>query len=91
MNRKDIVRIVSEKTNRNNLEVAKTMEAIIDTIKGAIISGESVYLRGFGTFNNTLLAEKKARVITENRQIIIPPRFKATFKASKNFTNEMNS
>ena len=58
----------------------------METIKGSLIQGEPVYLRGFGTFGIKHRAAKPARNITANTTILIPEKDVPSFKPSKGFT-----
>lgn len=46
----DIVRLVTQRTNRESALVAEIFDATIEEIYAAIKCGESVSLRNFGTF-----------------------------------------
>ena len=59
---------------------------VMETIKGSLIQGEPVYLRGFGTFGIKHRAAKPARNITANTTILIPEKDVPSFKPSKEFT-----
>lgn len=68
------------------MDVQETIEAFLINIKDALKTGESVYLRGFGTFANKKRAKKIARNISTNTAIILDAHFVPNFKPSKIFT-----
>lgn len=70
-------------------EALAILESFMKTVKAALIRGENVYLRGFGTFHVVKRAEKTARVITRNETLIIPEHYIPKFKPSKEFSNKV--
>ena len=61
----------------------------METVKDTMISGENVYLRGFGSFIIKERAEKTGRNISKNTTIIIPAHKIPAFKPAKTFVNEV--
>lgn len=86
MTKADIVNEVAKATGIEKIAVASVVDAVIDSIKESVCNGESVYLRGFGSFNAKQRAEKTARNITKGTTITIPAHKIAAFKPSKAFT-----
>ncbi|MGQ1945964.1 HU family DNA-binding protein [Geofilum sp. OHC36d9] len=85
MTKADIVNEVSKNTGIEKVTVQKTVEAFMETVKGNLVKGNNVYLRGFGSFVTKKRAEKTARNISKNTTIIIPEHFIPSFKPSKSF------
>ena len=54
-------------------------------MKGSVIAGESVYLRGFGSFIIKHRAQKAARNITKKTTLTIPAHNIPAFKPAKVF------
>ena len=54
-------------------------------VKGSLIAGEPVYLRGFGSFIIKHRAEKAARNITRKTTVTIPAHDIPAFKPAKTF------
>ena len=52
-------------------------------VKDLVAEGETIYLRGFGSFGPKKRAKKTARNISNNTTIIIPEHFAPFFKPSK--------
>ena len=63
----------------------------MDTIKGSLVKGKNVYLRGFGSFVVRRRAEKTARNISKNTTIIIPEHNIPSFKPAKSFTGKVKN
>lgn len=64
MNKKDLVRVVSEKTGATQKAIAPIMDAMLDTIVDNVLSGEKVALMNFGNFE---LRSRSARTVINPR------------------------
>ena len=80
----DIVNCIAERTGCCKEAVIVVVEELMSTIKNSVITGENVYLRGFGTFDTILRREKKYRSKT-GVFYILPEHFEPRFKACKEF------
>ncbi|MBE0674598.1 MAG: integration host factor subunit beta [Bacteroidales bacterium] len=85
MTKADIVNEIAKNTGIEKVAVQKTVEAFMETVKDAMISGNNVYLRGFGSFIVKKRAKKTARNISKNTTIIIPAHNIPAFKPAKTF------
>ena len=85
MTKADLVSSVAQSTGIEKATVAAAVESVMETIKGALIQGEPVYLRGFGTFGIKHRAAKPARNITKNTTIMVPESNIPSFKPAKEF------
>lgn len=65
------------------------LDSAIKNIKKSIVAGETVYLRGFGTFSRVIRKAKPARIIRDNASIVVPEHPLPVFKAGKLFKNEV--
>jgi len=81
----DIINKVSLETGIDKSDVQETIEATIITIKKALVEGEGVFIRGFGSFVNKKRAKKIARNISTNTAIILDAHYIPSFKPSKKF------
>ena len=86
MTKADIVNEISRTTGIEKAAVQTTVEAFMEAIKGSVIDGKNVYLRGFVVKKR---AEKTARNISKNVTIKIPEHFIPSFKPSKSFVNQV--
>ncbi|MFO7575803.1 MAG: HU family DNA-binding protein [Bacteroidales bacterium] len=89
MTKADIVNEIAKNTGIEKVAVQKTVEAFMETVKDAMISGNNVYLRGFGSFIVKKRAKKTARNISKNTTIIIPAHNIPAFKPAKTFINKV--
>ena len=91
MTKAEIVTEISNKTGIEKVTVQHTVEAFMEALKKSMISGENVYLRGFGSFVIKERAEKTGRNISKNTTIIIPAHNIPAFKPAKTFVNEVKN
>ena len=85
MTKADIVNEIAKSTGVEKVQVQAIVEAFMDSVKGAMIKGENVYLRGFGSFIIKKRATKVARNISKNTTITIPEHNIPAFKPAKSF------
>ena len=85
MTKADVINEISEKTGIEKIDVQITVEAFFKVMKDAMINGNNVYVRGFGSFVNKKRAKKVARNISKNTAIIIDEHYIPSFKPSKSF------
>jgi DNA-binding protein HU-beta len=89
MTKADIVNEISKNTGIEKVQVQKTVEAMMESIKDSLASGSNVYLRGFGSFIVKRRAQKTARNISKNTTLIIPEHNIPAFKPAKTFVSEV--
>ena len=87
MTKAELVASVAQSTGIEKVAVVAVVESVMETIKGSIIQGEPVYLRGFGSFIIKHRAQKAARNITQKTTISIPAHDIPAFKPAKVFVN----
>jgi len=86
MRKIDLVNTIAEKTGIPKVDVLLTLETLFASIKENIIHGESVFIRGFGTFAQKKRAAKIGRNIKKNTAVHIPAHSIPSFKPTKEFT-----
>ena len=91
MTKADIINQISIKTGIEKVVVQASVEAFMKTVSTAMISGENVYLRGFGTFAVKKRAEKTGRNISKNTTIKIPAHNIPAFKPAKVFVESVKT
>ncbi len=89
MTKAEIIAEISTKTGLEKVDVQETVEAFFKVVKNAMIGGENVYVRGFGSYKKR--AEKTARNISKNTAIIIPEHFVPSFKPAKIFVEKVKN
>ena len=85
MTKAEIVSEVAPATGVEKTAVQTVVEAFMESVKGSVVKGEPVYLRGFGSFIIKHRARKAARNITKKTTITIPAHDIPAFKPAKVF------
>lgn len=85
MTKADIVTGIVNRTGIEKAVVSEVIESFMESVKDAMIGGDEVFLRGFGSFIIKRRAEKTARNISKNTTIIIPAHNIPAFKPAKTF------
>ncbi|MGE5425124.1 MAG: HU family DNA-binding protein [Syntrophothermus sp.] len=91
MTKAEIVADIANKTGIEKVAVQATVEAFMETLKNSMITGQNVYLRGFGSFVIKRRAEKTGRNISRNTTIIIPAHNIPSFKPAKSFVSKVKN
>lgn len=78
----DVTKAVAAQTGMTQAAAREAIDAVIDTIS-SLAAGETVSLRGFGTFKTKQYAAREGRNPQDGTTIQIPAKSKLTFKASK--------
>lgn len=90
MNKQELISAVAESTGLNKNDAGKSVEAVFDTIAGALKRGDEVRLVGFGTFS----ASKRKASTGRNPRTGEPMEIKASvqpkFKAGKGLKDSVN-
>ena len=87
MTKAEIVNEVAKATGIEKTQVLAVVEEFTNVVKGSLIAGNPVYLRGFGSFIIKHRAQKAARNITRKTTLTIPAHDIPAFKPSKSFVN----
>lgn len=89
MTKAQVVTEIAHRTGIEKAAVMATVEEMMNVIKTAMVNGENVYLRGFGSFIIRRRAEKTGRNISKSTSIIIPAHNIPAFKPCKTFMTEV--
>lgn len=79
----ELVNQVAERTSVKKTDVAKVLDGTLEEIRQSLDKGETVTLRGFGSFKVTERAGRKGRNPRTGQEIDIPPGKRVSFKFSK--------
>ena len=85
MTKAELVKAIAAQTGIEAVTATAVVEQLMEEIRQAMIGGENVYLRGFGSFILKHRAQKAARNIAKNTTITIPAHNVPAFKPSKEF------
>ncbi len=86
----DIVDRIAEGTGLTKLETEAVIGGFLLTVREALEAGDSVELRGFGSFRVTERAARTARNPQTDEPVQVPRRFVPVFKASQEFRRTVN-
>ena len=87
MTKAEIVNEVAKTTGLEKTQVLAVIEEFTNVVKGSLVAGNPVYLRGFGSFIIKHRAQKAARNITRKTTMTIPAHDIPAFKPAKSFVN----
>ncbi|MES2620622.1 MAG: HU family DNA-binding protein [Bacteroidota bacterium] len=91
MRKIDIVAKISDLTGIPKTDVSLTLEAFFKEVKDQVKAGESVYVRGFGSFIPKKRAKKIGRLISKGQSIVIPEHYIPAFKPADVFMQEVKN
>ena len=91
MRKADLITKISDKTGIPKVDVMVTLETMFKEIKGSLIAGENIYIRGFGSFITKKRAAKIGRNIKKNIAVSIPEHYIPAFKPAKEFVREVKN
>lgn len=91
MNKTELVSKMAEKSLLTKKDAEKALNAFMESIQEALVSGEKVQLVGFGTFETRERAARKGRNPKNPQQEIdIPASTVPAFKAGKSLREAVN-
>lgn len=90
MNKTDLVAAVAQATDTSKADAANAVDAVFDTIAGALKSGDGVQLIGFGNFSVADRAARQGRNPRTGETIQIAASKQPKFKAGKALKDAVN-
>ncbi len=90
MNKTELARNVAEKTGLTIAAAGDAVNAVIESVLGALENGEEVALLGFGTFKVVERAARTGRNPQTGEEIEVPASKSITFKVSKSLKEKFN-
>ncbi|RMD94201.1 MAG: HU family DNA-binding protein [Calditrichaeota bacterium] len=91
MTKTDIINIVAEGTGLTKLETAAVIDGFLATISYALQKGDSVTLRGFGTFRTVHRNPRVGKNPKTGKPMHVKERIAPVFKASPELKKYVNS
>lgn len=89
MNKADLINTTAEKAGLSKKDTERVINAAIDSITGALVSGDKVQLVGFGVFEVKNRAARMGRNPKTKEAIEIPESKVPVFKAGKALKDEV--
>ena len=90
MNKNDLVAEVAKNTGWSKTDAAKSVDAFLNAVEGALKKGDEVRLVGFGTFSIATRAATEGRNPRTGAKINIPASKQPKFKAGKGLKDAVN-
>lgn len=90
MTKADIVDRIAEGTGLTKLETEAVVDGFVITVMEAMEAGDSIELRGFGSFRVRERAARMARNPQTDEPIEVPRQFVPSFKPSRQFRDAVN-
>ena len=86
----DILQAVSHKTNHTTAQSANLVDALFNTIKETLESGEDVLISGFGKWSVKEKRERRGRNPQAGEALMLAPRKVVTFKCASVLRHKLN-
>src|SRR6202171_6001700 len=86
----DLVEEVVRVTELPRKESEAVVETIFESIIGALQSGDSIEIRGFGSFRTRQMRARTGRDAKTGARVEVPPKGIPFFKPSKELKNHVN-
>ena len=90
MNKAELIEAVADATDTSKAEASRTLDAVLDSIAGALSNGDSVQLVGFGTFNVRERAARMGRNPKTKVEALISERNVIVFRPSMQLKSKIN-
>ena len=90
MKKSDLVEAIAKQTGLTKADSTRALDAVFDTITGALKKGERVPIAGFGTFNVSKRKAREGRNPQTGATVKIPARKAVTFKAGTALKDAVN-
>ena len=90
MTKGDIINIVAEGTGLTKVETGAVIDGFLATIGYALQTGDSVTLRGFGSFRTVHRVERRSTNPKTGKEMYVPERTAPVFKASLDLRKLVN-
>lgn len=90
MTKADIVDVIASSTGLTKVETEAVVNGFMETVQDAMKRGETIELRGFGSFKVVKRAQRVARNPKTNEEVIVPEQYVPVLKMSKAFREEVN-
>jgi DNA-binding protein HU-beta len=90
MKKAELIEAVASKTGLSKSDVDAVIKATIETITEAVAKGDKVSFIGFGSFELTTRAARKAKVPNTDKIVEVPESKSVKFKVGKQLKDAVN-
>jgi DNA-binding protein HU-beta len=85
MTKQNLIAKIVAQTGQDEELTQQTITAFLEGIKRHVSRGETIYMRGFGSFGPKLRAAKKARNLKTGAAVLVPAQYVPAFKPAETF------
>lgn len=90
MNKSDLVQSVAEKIKISNAEASIIVDTFFDSMRDALLHGDRIEIRGFGSFKIKQYKEYVGRNPKTGEFVQVKPKRMPFFKAGKGLLDNLN-
>ena len=91
MNKSELVKAISEKTEASKKDTEASLNAFIEVVTDELKKGEKIQLVGFGTLETRKRAERKGKNPQTGEELVIPACIAPAFKPGKALKDLINN
>jgi DNA-binding protein HU-beta len=91
MTKPQLIESIATVTDQPKAEIEKILEAILDSISNALVTGDRVELRGLGIFEAKKTKARTGRNPSTAASIEIPANRRASFRPSKELKQRLSA
>ena len=91
MNRSELIEAVSMKANLPKKQAEMVVDTIFDSMTEALVAGERVEIRGFGSFTNREYGSYIGRNPKTGEPVNVPPKRLPFFKVGKDLRERVDN
>lgn len=89
MTKQDLIAAISRDTRADKETVSDIVESFMRVTKSAVVRGDSLFMRGFGTIGLKRRAPKKGRDILRKTFVNVPARYDVVLIPSDEWVDEV--
>jgi len=90
MNKSDLIKALSNDLKIPTQQVSSVLKTILDTITNTLVNGDSIELRGFGSFSVRQYKAYEGRNPKTGKVILVKAKKLPFFKVGKNLREQVN-
>lgn len=90
MNKKEFIEAIADKTGKSKVETTDFVEAFVSTVEETLVSGDSIRLIGFGTFEVRERGARTSRNPRTGEKIEVAASKAPAFKAGASLKKAVN-
>jgi len=91
MNKSDLIEQLTEKTKKTHKQVEEVVNLIFDSLTTALVKGERIEIRGFGSFVSRSYGAYRGRNPRTNESIEVKPKRLPFFKVGKELKERVDN